>query len=189
MLRRRRWEIFSVEANCFACKPERTLNRCRKVCRSVSRLGSILPRRFISSSIAASNKSNSPSLKCLTALPRSLGRICRCGAVSLVGFAAPGFGGGGEESRIASVEKRSGEVLSRGSRAMVGLWRYELRGPTHSAAPKSTRAGQCNQSVRPEISSYLNAHGDAFKIGAISYLLADNAGVITVVGSSDRGRS
>jgi hypothetical protein len=41
------------------------------------------PRRFISSRVAAWSKSNSASFKCLMALGRSLGKICRCGGVSV----------------------------------------------------------------------------------------------------------
>jgi len=42
-----------------------------------SEAGSFLPRRFSSASTAASNRSSSWSLRCLTALARSLGKICR----------------------------------------------------------------------------------------------------------------
>ena len=53
----------------------------------------VLPRRFISSNVAACIKVNSPSLKCLTALRRFLGRTCRCDAVSLAASVADYFGG------------------------------------------------------------------------------------------------
>ncbi len=42
---------------------------------SVPTPGGSLPRRFISSSVTACIKSNSPSLKCLTALRRFLGKV------------------------------------------------------------------------------------------------------------------
>ena len=96
---------------CFF-KSRRALNRLRKVCKSVSTPSGFLPRRFISSRVAACRKSNSTSLKCFMALGRSLGRTCRCGSLSVVAFAA------GDAEAVA-VENRSGAVRSAGSRPMA----------------------------------------------------------------------
>jgi len=103
----------------FVSKSGRTLNRWRKACKSVSTPGGILPRRFISSSVAACSKSNSPSLKYLTALGRSFGKIYRCVAVSIDAFEAPECVGDGAAARTVSVEKRSGVGSSAGSRPIL----------------------------------------------------------------------
>ena len=108
---------FLVARDCICIKLGRT-NRWRKGCKSVSMPCGILPRRFISSSVAIWSKSNSPSLKCLTALRRFLGRTCRCVADSVVASAAGNFVGGAAASRTASVEKRSGVGCSAGVRPM-----------------------------------------------------------------------
>jgi hypothetical protein len=81
-----------------------------------------LPRRLISSSVAAWSESNSPSLKCLTALRRSLGNKWRTGVGSAVVSVAVGFGGDGGVSPAAAAEKRSGEICSSRSRSMARLW-------------------------------------------------------------------
>ena len=84
--------------------------------------GDNLPRRFISSRVAPDIKSNSPSLKCLTALGKSLGKTCRCGGGSAVSV-AEGLCGGADTSWAAWVTKRSGEGCSLRCRAIAGLWR------------------------------------------------------------------
>jgi len=89
----------------------RTSNRLCKVCKSVSTPRGVLPRRFISSRVAACRKSNSPSLRCLRALGRSFGKICRGGAVSVVVSLA-----GGAEA--VAVGNGSGAVRSVGSPSM-----------------------------------------------------------------------
>ena len=101
---------FLMRGDCMFVKLGRTSNRWRKVCKSVSTPSGVLPRRFISSRIAACKKSNSPSLKCLTALRRFLGRTCRCGAVSVVASVAVIFGGA-QASRTVAVENRSGVLV------------------------------------------------------------------------------
>ena len=107
---------FSVAVERVFTSGGRTSNRWRKVCKSVSTPRGILPRRFISSSVAVCRNSNSPSLKCLIALGRSFGKICRCGAVSIVAPAAGNFVGvAGEPPFTAPVESRSGVVRSAGS--------------------------------------------------------------------------
>ena len=58
----------------FSVGGDRIFAVSRRTGKSVSTLG-VLPRRLISSTVAACIKSNSPSLKCLTALRRFLGRI------------------------------------------------------------------------------------------------------------------
>jgi hypothetical protein len=86
--------------------------------KSASTLG-VLPRRLISSTVAACIKSNSPSLKCLTALRRFLGS---CGAASVASSAAGNFEGadvfdGVDASRTVAVA--SDAVRSAGSRPMA----------------------------------------------------------------------
>ena len=98
----------SVGGDRFGTRSGRTSNRWRKVCKSASTPGGNLPRRFISSRVAPYIKSNSPSLKCLTALGKSFGKTCRCGAVSVAAFAAGDFVGNGEESPTLPFEDRSG---------------------------------------------------------------------------------
>ena len=106
----------------------RTLNRWPKDRKSVSTPGGSLPRRLISSSVAACIKSNSPSLKCLTALRKFLGRICRCGALSGVAFGVLGFRCGGEASRT-TWRPRTGRASSRsaGWRPMPKSCRHRRR--------------------------------------------------------------
>jgi hypothetical protein len=79
----------------------------------------ILPLRPISSSVAACIKSNSPSLKCLRALGKSFGNICRCGVVSAVASGVGNFGGGAEAYPMVAVGNRSGAVRSVGSCPMA----------------------------------------------------------------------
>ena len=120
---------FLIGGDCSFVKLGRTSNRCRNVCKSVSTPSGVLPRRFISSRVAACRKSNSPSLKCLTALGRFLGRTCRCGAVSVAASVAVNFGGAeasrtvavGEASRTIAGENRSRTSCLAGSRPVMGL--------------------------------------------------------------------
>ena len=87
----------------------------------VCSVGGNLPRRPISSRVAAWSKSNSPSLKCLTALRRFFGSTCRCEDASAVGcVAGMELVGDGEPSRTVSVENRSGVGCSPRSRTMAG---------------------------------------------------------------------
>jgi hypothetical protein len=51
-------------------------------------LGGNLPRRFASSTDAVISRSNSISVRCLTAVDRSLGRTCRCEVLSAAVVAA-----------------------------------------------------------------------------------------------------
>jgi hypothetical protein len=83
-------------------------------------LGSNLPRRFASSTEAVMSRSSSLSERYLTALGRSLGRTCRCEAVSAAASVAETrlVGCGGKASRTISVEKRSGVAGSVRSRPM-----------------------------------------------------------------------
>ena len=95
----------------------------RRLLRIAPTLGGSLPRRFISSSVAAWSKSNSTSLKCLMALRRFFGKTCRCDGGSAVACVAGGEGGG-EASRPSAGEKRSGVVCSSRSHPMTTrIWR------------------------------------------------------------------
>jgi hypothetical protein len=94
-----------------------------------------LSRRFISSRVAACRKSNSPSLRCLRALGRSFGKICRGGAVSVVASVAPGFGGVGGESRTVAVGNRSGAVRSVGSPSIPVIMPLTTWGDNQHRAP------------------------------------------------------
>ena len=98
----------------------------------------ILPRRFISSSVAAHIKSNSPSLKCLTAFRRFLARTCRCDAVSVAASVQGNFGGAGVSS-TAAAENRSG-VRSVGLRPMALACRVQGRSAISSERPVHTPA-------------------------------------------------
>jgi hypothetical protein len=80
-------------------------------------LAGALPRRFISSTVAACSFFNSSSFRCLTALVRSFGRTCRCGGGSAVSVPA-GVG----ESGSTSAERGPGEGLLPRWRPMVRLW-------------------------------------------------------------------
>ena len=51
-------------------------------------LGGNLPRRFASSTDAVISRSNSMSVRCLTAVDRSLGKTCRCEVLSVAVVAA-----------------------------------------------------------------------------------------------------
>jgi hypothetical protein len=88
--------------------------------KSVSALFGILPRRFSSSTVAVCIKSNSPSLKYLTAFRRFLGRTYRCGVVSVVAF------GAGEAESVA-VGNWSGASRSAGWRPMASACREQYR--------------------------------------------------------------
>jgi hypothetical protein len=103
---------FFVGGDCTFIKLGRMSNRWREVCKSASTPWGVLPRRFSSSRVVACRKSNSPSLRCLMALGRFLGRTCRGGAVSVVAF------GAGDAEAVA-VGNRSGAVRSAGSRPMA----------------------------------------------------------------------
>ncbi len=104
---------FLVEGDCIFVKSGRAG-------KAVSTLFGVLLRRFSSSSIAACIKSNSPSLKCLTALQRFLGSTYRCGSLSV---ASPVAG----NAEAASVVNRSGAVRSAGSRPMALACRRQRR--------------------------------------------------------------
>ena len=101
---------FSVGGERFVAKSD---GRGDDRVKSAPILGGSLPRCFTSSNATAKSSSNSPSLKCLTALGKSFGKICRRGAVSVVASAAGNFFGGGASSRTALVEKRSASVDGR----------------------------------------------------------------------------
>ena len=111
-----RLEILSIGCHCFISKSRNDRDDCSE---SVPILGSDLPRRFISSSVAAWSRSNSSSLKCLTALRRSLGKTCRSGGGWAAAAAAGGDDGGGEASRASGGEKRSGEVIGFAAHDMI----------------------------------------------------------------------
>jgi hypothetical protein len=77
--------------------------------------GSSLLRRFISSTVAACNESNSPSLRCPTAFFKFLGRTCRGDAKLFTALATTredegGFSDGEAASRSDGCENRSGVV-------------------------------------------------------------------------------
>ena len=93
--------------------------------------GPNLPRCPISSRVAAWSKSNSASLKCLTAVRRFFGSTCRCEDASAVGCVA-GMGpiGDGVPSRTVSVENRSGVACSPRSRPMRGSCLHRCRQAT-----------------------------------------------------------
>src|SRR4029079_9614844 len=81
------------------------------------RFGGNLPRRCISSIVAACNKSNSPSLRCPTALFKFLGRTCRGDPKLFTALATTredesGSSEGEGDSRSDGCENRSG-VLGR----------------------------------------------------------------------------
>ena len=104
--------------------------------KSVSTLFGVLPRRFISSTVAECIKSNSPSLKCLTALRRFLGRTCRCDAVSVATSDPSNFGGAGVSS-TAAAENRSG-VRSVGLRPLALACRVRGRSAISNERPVPT---------------------------------------------------
>ena len=91
-----------------------------RACELVSSPRGVLPRRFNSSSVAACIKSNSSSLKCLTALRRFLGRTYRRGSLSVAAF-------GAGDAEAVEVVNRSGAVRSAGSRPMSSAWRGQRR--------------------------------------------------------------
>jgi len=103
----------SLEGDCIFVKSGRA-------CEGVSTACGVLPRRFISSSVAACIKSNSPSFKCLTALRRFLGRTYRRGSLSVAAF-GPG------NAEAVAVGNRSGAVRSAGSRPMTLACREQYR--------------------------------------------------------------
>ena len=86
--------------------------------KSVSTLFGVLPRRFSSSSVAACIKSNSSSLKCLTALRRFLGRTYRRGSLSVASSVA-------DNAEAVAVVNRSGAVRSIGLRPMASACRRQ----------------------------------------------------------------
>ena len=88
------------------------MNRWRRLCKSVSTPCGVLPRRFISSRVAVCREYSSVSLKCFKALDRFLGRTCRCGSLSVVGF-------GAGDAEAVEVGNKSGAVRSVWSRAMA----------------------------------------------------------------------
>ena len=120
---------FSVVADCGFVKSGPAYETASRPC-------GILPRRFISSSVAAYIKSNSPSLKCLTALRRFLGRTCRCDAISVAASVPGNFGGAGL-SPTAAAENRLG-VRSVGLRPMALACREEGRSAISSERPVHT---------------------------------------------------
>jgi hypothetical protein len=81
------------------------------------------PRRFASSNVASKSSSNSPSLNCVIACRRFLGRMCRCDAASVASFAASTVGDDGMAAFTPSVERRPGIAGSAGSRRMTQSWR------------------------------------------------------------------
>jgi hypothetical protein len=106
--------------------------------KSVSTLFGVLPRRFSSSSVAACIKSKSPSLKCLMALRRFLGRTYRRGSLSVVSSVA------GNAEAVAVVN-RSGAVRSIALRPMTLACRRQRRTAicTLSPRPFENRIGAC----------------------------------------------
>ena len=102
---------------------------------ALSTLFGVLPRRFISSSVAACIKSNSRSLKCWTALRRFLGSTYSRGSLSVDAF------GGGDAEAVA-VGNRSGAVRSAESRPMASACREQHRSAISSerlCTPSSIR--------------------------------------------------
>ena len=79
----------------------------------------VLLRRFISSSVAACIKSNSPSLKCLTALRRFLGRTCRRGSVSVAPSIAGDIVAVGEVSRTVAEQVMRGLLSGVASHRVI----------------------------------------------------------------------
>jgi hypothetical protein len=79
-------------------------------------LGGSLPRRFASSTDAVMSRSSSLSVRCLTALGRSLGRTCRCSCADETCFVV-----GEVLSPTGTVENRSGVACRVRSRPMVGI--------------------------------------------------------------------
>jgi hypothetical protein len=77
-------------------------------------LGGNLPRRFASSTDAVISRSSSLSVRCLTALGRSLGRTCRCSCADGTCFVV-----GEVLSPTGVVENRSGVACGVRSRPMV----------------------------------------------------------------------
>jgi hypothetical protein len=77
-------------------------------------LGGNLPRRFASSTDAEISRSSSLSVRCLTALGRSLGRTCRCSCADETFFVV-----GEVLSPTGVVENRSGVPCGVRSRPMV----------------------------------------------------------------------
>jgi len=108
-------------------------------------LGGSLPRRCISSIVAACNKSSSPSLRCPTALFKSLGRTCRGDTRLFTALATTredegGFSDGERASRSDGGENRSG-VVGRVRAAVI------FRPQAKSNAPLETSS--CRDASRP----------------------------------------
>jgi hypothetical protein len=70
---------------------------------SDSTLGGDMPRRFASARDTIISRSSSRSVRCLTALGKSLGKMCRCSGANETRFAV-----GAEGSPDDDAEKRSG---------------------------------------------------------------------------------
>jgi len=101
--------------------------------------GGNLPRRCISSIVAACKKSNSPSLRCPTAFFKFLGRTCRADARWFTALATMredegGFSNGVGTSRSVGCENRSG-VVGRVRVAVISQAKpnpsieYDIRAP------------------------------------------------------------
>jgi hypothetical protein len=108
-----------------------------------------LPRRCISSIVAACNKSSSPSLRCPTALVKSLGRTCRGGTRLFTALATTraeegGFSDGEGASRSDGGENRSGAV----GRARVAIMCSPQAKPNARLETSSCRDASCPMLVR-----------------------------------------
>ena len=108
-----------------------------------------LPRRCISSIVAACNKSNSPSLRCPTALFKSLGRTCRGDTRLFTALATTraeegGFSDGKRASRSDGCENRSG-VVGRVRAAVIFRPQAKPNAPLETS---SCRDASCPMLVR-----------------------------------------
>jgi hypothetical protein len=100
--------------------------------------GGNLPRRFASWTDVVMSRSSSVSVRYLTALGRSLGRIWRCVAVSAGASLAEARFVGGEPSWTIWVEKRSGVAGLVRSRSMRRSCRHPRQQATWIAASASS---------------------------------------------------
>jgi hypothetical protein len=125
--------------------------KSRRTGESVSTPFGVRPRRINSSTVAACIKSNSPSLKCLTALRRSLGSTYRRGSLSVVAL------GAGDAEAVA-VGNRSGAVRSAGSRPMAAnrRERYWLAiNSERSCTPSSKPRSRFQRPIRSFLQKFL----------------------------------
>jgi len=84
--------------------------------------GTFLPRRFCSASMAESNRSRSRSSSRLTALAKSLGKICRADEVAVVALAI------GDEGRVPGKKPPGRRCVRIGRVSSIGCARCSYRG-------------------------------------------------------------